>query len=81
MPGPTRGFLGRRARDPRLPPGQYDVGSDWPVLTAEPTPRVTPETWSITVDRLVEQPTTWDWDQAHALPPSEYRGDLHCVTT
>ena len=22
-----------------------------------------------------------DWDQAHALPPSEYRGDIHCVTT
>ena len=36
MPGPTRGFLGRRrtASDPRLPPGQYDVGGDWPVLTA-----------------------------------------------
>ena len=62
-------------------PGQYDVGSDWPVLTAEPTPRIAPETWSITVDGLVEQPTTWTWDEAHALPPSEYRGDIHCVTT
>src|SRR4051812_35671466 len=33
VPGPTRGFLGRRrtASDPRLPPGQYDVGGDWPV--------------------------------------------------
>ena len=81
MPGATRGFLGRRQRDPRMPPGQYDVGADWPVLTAEPTPRVTPETWSITVDGLVEQPTTWDWDQAHQLPSSEYRGPIHCVTT
>ena len=36
MTRPTRGFFGRRQdRDPRLPPGQYDVGSDWPVLTAE----------------------------------------------
>ena len=36
--GFTRGFEGRRRppRDERLPPGQYDVGSDWPVLTAEP---------------------------------------------
>jgi hypothetical protein len=34
----TRGFRGRGPRDPRLPPGQYDVGSDWPVLTAEATP-------------------------------------------
>ena len=81
MPGVTRGFLGRRARDPRLPPGQYDVGTDWPVLTAEPTPRIAPETWSITVDGRVENPTTWTWDEAHALPPSEYRGDIHCVTT
>jgi len=31
----TRGFFGRRReRDPRLPPGQYDVGSGWPVLRA-----------------------------------------------
>ena len=83
MPGTTRGFFGRaRApRDPRLPPGQYDVGSDWPVLTAEPTPRISPETWSITVAGQVERPTTWDWDQVHQLPASEYRGDIHCVTT
>ena len=81
MPGATRGFLGRRARDPRLPPGQYDVGRDWPVLTAEPTPRIAPETWSITVDGMVENPTTWTWDEAHRLAPSAYRGDIHCVTT
>ena len=39
----TRGFTGRPrpAGDRRLPPGQYDTGADWPVLTAEPTP--TPE--------------------------------------
>jgi DMSO/TMAO reductase YedYZ molybdopterin-dependent catalytic subunit len=82
VPGVTRGFLGRRRdRDPRLPPGQYDVGGDWPVLTAEPAPRIAPETWSITVDGRVESPTTWSWDEAHRLPPSEYRGDIHCVTT
>ena len=53
----TRGFLGRqRERDPRLPPGQYDVGRGWPVLTAEATPRIDAETWSITVDGLVDTP-------------------------
>ena len=26
---------GRTEHDPRLPPGQYDTGRDWPVLTAE----------------------------------------------
>ena len=45
MSGPTRGFTGRlhRVRDERLPPGQYDVGSDFPVLTAEVTPRLDPQ--------------------------------------
>ena len=79
----TRGFRGRRpaAENPRLPPGQYDVGGGWPVLTAEPTPRLAPENWSITVDGEVEQASTWSWDEAHALPAGEYRGDIHCVTT
>ena len=79
----TRGFFGRahKERDPRLPPGQYDVGADWPVLTAEVTPRIVPERWSITVDGLVSTPTTWTWAEAHALPASRYEGDIHCVTT
>jgi DMSO/TMAO reductase YedYZ molybdopterin-dependent catalytic subunit len=83
MSGPTRGFAGRRrlARDPRLPPGQYDVGRDFPVLTAEVTPRLDPQRWSITVDGLVASPTTWTWDEAHQLPASDYHGDIHCVTT
>jgi len=77
----TRGFIRRRERDPRLPPGQYDVGADWPVLTAEVTPSLEPARWSVAVDGHVTTPTTWSWDQAHALPQSEYRGDIHCVTT
>lgn len=79
----TRGFTGRRhaGRDPRLPPGQYDTGSDFPTLTAEVTPTLIAERWSITVDGLVDAPQTWSWNDAHALAGSEYRGDIHCVTT
>jgi DMSO/TMAO reductase YedYZ molybdopterin-dependent catalytic subunit len=79
----TRGFLGRDrgARDPRLPPGQYDTGKRWPVLTAEATPRIDPTDWTFTVEGLVEHPTTWTWDEIHALPSSAYEGDIHCVTT
>ncbi len=83
MSTPTRGFFGRhhRERDPRLPPGQYDVGSDWPVLTAEVTPRLDPERWTMTVDGLVTNTNTWSWQDMHALPQSVYEGDIHCVTT
>jgi DMSO/TMAO reductase YedYZ molybdopterin-dependent catalytic subunit len=79
----TRGFKGRgqATRDPRLPPGQYDTGRQWPVLTAEVTPKIAPADWTFTVEGLVEQPTTWTWDEMHALPPSAYQGDIHCVTT
>ena len=78
----TRGFTGRRGpRDPRLPPGQYDTGSNWPVLSAEVTPNLATDTWTFTIDGLVEQPTTWSWDEIHALPESTYSGDIHCVTT
>ena len=80
--GITRGFMGRkRNRDSRLPPGQYDTGKSWPVLTAEATPKLDLATWTFTVDGLVEHPTTWTWDEIHALPPSSYEGDIHCVTT
>ncbi len=79
----TRGFMGRgkAERDPRLPPGQYDTGKDWPVLTAEVTPRLSTDTWTFGIDGLVSNPTTWTWQEIHALAPSTYNGDIHCVTT
>ena len=79
----TRGFKGRahQERGPGLPPGQYDIGSDWPVLTAEATPRVSTDSWSFAVEGLVRQPVSWTWDEIHALPESTYEGAIHCVTT
>ncbi len=79
----TRGFQGResRVRAPWLPPGQYDIGDAWPVLTAEPTPHLDTATWTFTVEGLVEQPRTWTWDEFQSMPRSAYHGDIHCVTT
>ena len=78
----TRGFTGRgRARDARLPPGQYDAGSSWPVLTAELEPEIDTASWTFMVDGLVEHSTTWTWDEIRALPMSSYDGAIHCVTT
>jgi DMSO/TMAO reductase YedYZ molybdopterin-dependent catalytic subunit len=76
------GFGGSgRERDPRLPPGQYDTGSSFPVLTAEVSPRLTTENWTFRIDGLVDTPKTWNWASAHALARSTYAGDIHCVTT
>jgi DMSO/TMAO reductase YedYZ molybdopterin-dependent catalytic subunit len=78
------GFFGRprpKERDPRLPPGQYDTGSGWPVLTAEVSPKIKAEDWTFRVDGLVGTPKTWTWADVHRMPPSSYNGDIHCVTT
>ena len=71
----------RRTRDPRLPPGQYDAGSSFPVLTAEVSPRVDLSTWTLRVDGLVDSARTWSWPEIKALPRADYEGDIHCVTT
>ena len=47
----SRGFRGRRGRsDGRLPPGQYDVGDGFPVLSAGPTPHTPLSRWDLSVD-------------------------------
>ncbi len=77
----TPSFTGRRGRDPRLPPGQYDVGAGYPVLTAEATPNIDTERWTFRVDGLVASARTWTWDDVHHLAAETWRGDIHCVTT
>ncbi len=79
----TRGFQRRRpeGEKDRLPPGQYDTGDSWPVLTAEATPHLDEDAWTFSVDGLVESPRTWTWSQMRDLPGSTYAGDIHCVTT
>jgi DMSO/TMAO reductase YedYZ molybdopterin-dependent catalytic subunit len=80
-PSTFRRLLGAGERDSRLPPGQYDAGSTFPVLTAEVSPRLEAKDWSLRIDGLVEKPRVWTWDEIHQLPRSTYEGDIHCVTT
>jgi DMSO/TMAO reductase YedYZ molybdopterin-dependent catalytic subunit len=83
----SRGFVGRRtlAGDAgadvaaRIPPGQHLV-SDFPVLSAGPTPRVPLDRWSFEIAGLVRTPVRWTWDEFQRLPAREFRMDLHCVT-
>jgi DMSO/TMAO reductase YedYZ molybdopterin-dependent catalytic subunit len=57
------------------------VGGGWPILTAEATPNLDRDSWTLSVDGLVENPTTWTWAQVEQMPRSSYIGDIHCVTT
>jgi DMSO/TMAO reductase YedYZ molybdopterin-dependent catalytic subunit len=81
MPIVSRGFRGRRpAVDAsRLPPGQY-VTTDFPVLSAGPTPRTPLSKWSFTIGGLVDAPRMWTWDEFRALPHETVTADIHCVT-
>jgi DMSO/TMAO reductase YedYZ molybdopterin-dependent catalytic subunit len=80
-PSTIRRIFGAGERDARLPPGQYDAGSSFPVLTAEVSPKVDLSSWSLRVDGLVDSAKTWSFDDLNTLPRSTYEGDIHCVTT
>jgi DMSO/TMAO reductase YedYZ molybdopterin-dependent catalytic subunit len=78
----SRGFHRRRQADGdagRVPPGQY-VTSDFPVLSAGPTPRTPLDTWSFTIRGAVDTPVSWTWDELQALPNETVTVDIHCVT-
>jgi DMSO/TMAO reductase YedYZ molybdopterin-dependent catalytic subunit len=75
----TRGFHGRRDSGVELPPGQY-LTTDFPVMSAGPTPRVALDDWRLTVTTEVGVQTTWTWRELIALPSEEITVDLHCVT-
>ena len=69
------------ARKPVLPPGQYDTGTSWPVLSAELTPNVDLGKWKLTIAGLVDHQATWTWEELRTQPSDSYHGDIHCVTT
>ena len=74
------GFSGRRrAGGENLPPGQYLV-TDFPVLSAGPTPRVSTTAWGLRLTTETGQARSWDWAAFRALPAEDITVDLHCVT-
>ena len=81
----TRGFLGRRSRADRrdvadrVPPGQHIV-TDFPVLSAGPTPMIPLDRWAFELTGLVRTPVRWTWDEFLRLPARDFRVDIHCVT-
>jgi DMSO/TMAO reductase YedYZ molybdopterin-dependent catalytic subunit len=63
----------------KVPPGQY-VTSDFPVLSAGPTPHVPLDEWSFTIDGAVDEAVSWPWEEFVALPAESVTVDIHCVT-
>jgi len=75
------GFFGRGRRDdPGLPPGQY-LTESFPVLSAGPTPRITPDEWEFTITTETGQVHRWSWAEFLALKQDDVTRDIHCVTS
>jgi DMSO/TMAO reductase YedYZ molybdopterin-dependent catalytic subunit len=73
------GFHGKRRGDQKLPPGQYLV-TDFPVLSAGPTPRVDTGSWRFRLQTESGQVREWTWAEFRALPDEDITVDIHCVT-
>jgi DMSO/TMAO reductase YedYZ molybdopterin-dependent catalytic subunit len=76
----SAGFKGRRGPDGvKLPPGQY-LTTDFPVLSAGPTPRIDLAKWEFVITTESAEQKRWTWEQLNALPAETPTVDLHCVT-
>src|SRR6266567_3542138 len=78
----SRGFHGRRRDDApaeRVPPGQYVI-SDFPVLSAGPTPHVPADQWTFSIRQAGSVLKSWTWQEMRALPAETVTADIHCVT-
>src|SRR5262249_37366517 len=76
----SRGFSGRRsAESANLPPGQH-LTTDFPVLSAGPTPHIPLDRWAFTIRDEYHTLRQWDWKSFRELPTETPTVDLHCVT-
>src|SRR5215469_3617961 len=78
----SRGFRSRRREQipkDRVPPGQY-VTTDFPILSAGPTPRVKLEEWTFAIQHGGSLLGKWNWAEFESLPQTTIKTDIHCVT-
>jgi DMSO/TMAO reductase YedYZ molybdopterin-dependent catalytic subunit len=79
----TRGFSARGrgtgAEPGRLPPGQF-LTTDFPVLSAGPTPEVAREDWRFELKVGPRPVKRWSWADFIRLPITCVTRDIHCVT-
>ena len=76
----SRGFGSRRRESkPELPPGQY-LTTDFPVLSAGPTPEIDTAEWQFVIADESGPRHSWSWADLLALPSEDIHTDIHCVT-
>jgi DMSO/TMAO reductase YedYZ molybdopterin-dependent catalytic subunit len=78
----SRGFKSKRLEQGptnRIPPGQY-VTTDFPVLSAGPTPQIRLGEWSFELQLDGSRLGKWTWAEFEALPQTTIKTDIHCVT-
>jgi DMSO/TMAO reductase YedYZ molybdopterin-dependent catalytic subunit len=68
-----------KQKDPTIPPGQVET-KKFPVLHVGSVPAIDTATYKLAVTGAVEHPLELSYDELRALPSTEYRGDIHCVT-
>jgi DMSO/TMAO reductase YedYZ molybdopterin-dependent catalytic subunit len=80
-PPVSRGFRSKRqgSLQTRLPPGQY-LTTDFPILSAGPTPDIRVANWNLTLQLGGSTLKAWTWDEFEALPQTAIKVDIHCVT-
>ena len=66
-------------RENRIPPRQSRT-LKWPVLDASGAPAIDLATWRFSIEGLVAQPISWNWEEFRALPRVKVFADFHCVT-
>jgi DMSO/TMAO reductase YedYZ molybdopterin-dependent catalytic subunit len=80
----TRGFSARNRgggaeQTGRLPPGQF-LTTDFPVLSAGPTPQIAREDWRLALQVGPRTVKSWSWADFIRLPITRTTPDIHCVT-
>ena len=77
----SRGFKSKRQNSERdrLPPGQYRT-TDFPILSAGPTPDIGVAEWKLALQLDGSLLGTWTWEEFEALPQTTIKTDIHCVT-
>jgi DMSO/TMAO reductase YedYZ molybdopterin-dependent catalytic subunit len=68
-----------KQKDPSIPPGQVET-QKFPVLHVGGVPPIDPAQYELAFTGGVEHPFVLTYDELRALPSTEFRGDIHCVT-